>query len=148
MVAQNTHRETRKSILIYSKKYASILDNPRLASQLLTLSKSMRRVAMSSISNLSKYLGVYDQWKQTIVNHDLKWENANNLQTFLSILNNNFEETEAWLKRAIQVLPKEFSTVLVFDALTGLRPTEAALSCKLITDLSEKNQLDSYLDKI
>ena len=36
---------------------------------------------------------------------------------------------------------------MVFDVLTGLRPSEAAASCKLITELSEKNKLDLYLDK-
>lgn len=35
----------------------------------------------------------------------------------------------------------------MFDAITGLRPTEGALSCKLITELSEKDKLDLYLDK-
>ncbi len=136
-----------KSILIYSKKYASVLENPSLASQLLMLSKNMRRIVMSALSNLSKYLGVYDQWKKTITNYDLKWENTNNLDTFLSILNTNFEETETWLRQVIKSVPKDYATVLIFDTLTGLRPTEAALSCKLITELSEKNQLDCYLDK-
>jgi intergrase/recombinase len=123
------------------------LEKPGLASQLLMLSKDVRRMAMSSLSNLSKYLGIYDQWKQTIRNFGLKWENTSGLEAFLSILNSNVNETETWLKQVIQKLPKEYSTVLVFDALTGLRPNEAVMSCKLITELSEKNMLNQYLDK-
>jgi hypothetical protein len=111
------------------------------------LSKDVRRVAMSSLSNLSKYLGVYEQWRQTIRNHGLKWENTTSLETFLSILNTNLEETEMWLKQVIQKLPKDYSTVLMFDVLTGLRPNETAMSCNLITELSEGNKLDSYLDR-
>jgi len=52
-----------------------------------------------------------------------------------------------WLKQVIQKLPKDYSTVLMFDVLTGLRPNETAMSCNLITELSEGNKLDSYLDR-
>ena len=143
-----THREKHaKEILRYAKRFAVILEKPSLASQLLMLSKDVRRVAMSSLSNLSKYMGIYEQWKQTIRNYGLKWENTSNLETFLSILNSNLDETEAWLKQIIHRLPKEYSTVLIFDTLTGLRPNEAVLSCNLITELSNKDKLDSYLDK-
>jgi hypothetical protein len=143
-----THtRAHAKEILRYSKRFYLILEKPSLASQLLMLSKDVRRVAMSSLSNLSKFLGVYENWKQTIKNFGLKWENTSNLEAFLSILNSNLEETETWLRQVIQKLPKDYSTVLVFDVLTGLRPTEAAVSCRLITELSEKNKLDLYLDK-
>jgi intergrase/recombinase len=143
-----THREKHaKEILRYAKRFSFILEKPTLTSQLLILSKDVRRMAMSSLSNLSKYLGVYEQWKQIIRNHGLKWENRNSLETFLSILNSNIEETEIWLKQVIKKLPSDYSTVLIFDVLTGLRPSEAAMSCKLITDLSNMNKLDLYLDK-
>jgi hypothetical protein len=143
-----THVEAHaKEILRYSKRFAFVLEKPALASQLLMLSKDVRRVAMSSLSNLSKYLGIYEQWRSIIRNHGLKWENTSKLEAFLSLLNTNLEETETWLKQVIQKIPKEYSTVLVFDALTGLRPTEATVSCRLITELSEKNKLDSYYDR-
>ena len=143
-----THRKSHAvTLLSQSKKYAIILQTPNKASQLLLLSKDMRRLVMSSLSNLSKYMGVYDSWKQTIRNYGLKWENTSSLETFLSILNTNLEESETWLRQVIKGLPKEYATVLVFDALTGLRPNEAITSCRLITELSEKNKLSSYLDK-
>ncbi len=142
-----THRANHAAeILRQSKRHAIILYKPNMASQLLLLSKDMRRMAMSSLSNLSKFLGVYDSWKQTIRNYGLKWENTNSLETFLSILNTNINEAKIWLLQAVRKLPKNYGTVLVFDALTGLRPTEAVNSCKLITDLNEKNKLSFYLD--
>jgi hypothetical protein len=143
-----THRRKHAiEILRYAKRFAFVLEKPSLASQLLVLSKDVRRVTMSSLSNLSKYIGVYEQWKQTIRNYGLKWENTSNLETFLSIFNSNLDEAKTWLKLVIQKLPKDYSTILVFDALTGLRPSEAALSCKLITELSDSNKLNMYLDK-
>jgi hypothetical protein len=143
-----THRKSHATELLrQSKRYAVILDMPNMASQLLPLSKDMRRLVMSSLSNLSKFMGVYDSWKQTIRNYGLKWENTNSLETFLSILNTNLEETETWLRQAIKGLPKEYSTVLIFDALTGLRPNEAVSSCNLITELFGEGKLDKYLDR-
>ena len=94
-----THRESHaKEILRYAKRFAFVLEKPSQASQLLMLSKDVRRVAMSSLSNLSKYLGFYDNWKQIIRNYGLKWENTSNLEAVLSILNSNLEETETWLR--------------------------------------------------
>ena len=143
-----THKQRNATeALRNAKKYAVILEKPSMASQLLMLSKDLRRVATSSLSNLSKYLGVYDQWKQTIRNHGLKWENTTSLETFLSILNSNLEETEVWLKQVIHKLPSDYSTVLIFDALTGLRPSEAAMSCRLLTELSNSNKWEMYLDR-
>jgi integrase len=143
-----THRKAHaKEIFRYAKRFAFVLEKPALASQLLMLSKDVRRVTMSSLSNLSKYLGIYEQWKSTIRNHGLKWENTTSLETFLSILNSNIEQTETWLKQVILKLPREYATVLVFDVLTGLRPSEAATSCNLITELSENENLPRYLDK-
>ena len=134
-------------MLRYAGRFAVVLERPNMASQLLLLNKDLRRVAMSALSNLSKFLGVYEQWKYTIRNYGLKWENTSSLEAFLSILNSNLEETEEWLKTVIQKLPRGYSTVLVFDALTGLRPTEAAISCKLISELSDQNKLNLYLDR-
>jgi intergrase/recombinase len=143
-----THVEAHaKEILRYAERFAFVFEKPALASQLLMLSKDVRRVAMSSLSNLSKYRGIYEQWRSIIRNHGLKWENTSNLEAFLSLLNTNLEETETWLKQVIQKLPKEYSTVLVFDALTGLRPSEATISCKLISELSEQDKLDRYYDR-
>jgi len=144
---QTRTRRNAREMLRYAGRFAVVLERPNMASQLLLLNKDLRRVAMSALSNLSKFLGVYEQWKYTIRNYGLKWENTSSLEAFLSILNSNLEETEEWLKTVIQKLPRGYSTVLVFDALTGLRPTEAAISCKLISELSDQNKLNLYLDR-
>jgi intergrase/recombinase len=51
-----------------------------------------------------------------------------------------------WLKDVLVKLPKEYGAVLVFAALTGLRPHEAVKSTRLISELSEKNRLGEYLN--
>jgi intergrase/recombinase len=54
----------------------------------------------------------------------------------------NFDEMVNWLHNAISRLPTDAANVLVFNALTGLRPTEAVLSIQLI-----KSEPAKYLNK-
>jgi integrase len=136
-----------KDVFRLSKKYAEVLEDPQKASKLSMLPKCKRKGVMSSLSNLAKYLGVYQYWKAIMKNHGLKWERRSALEAIIDILNTNLEDTKAWLRKAIPKLPKEHGTVLVFDVLTGLRPSEACNSCKLITKLAKNDRLDQYLDR-
>lgn len=67
----------------------------------------------------------------------MKWENRSPLEAVMSILDSKISNTKPWLKEALQILPQQHSVVLLFDALIGLRPNEAAKSCKLISELTE-----------
>ena len=56
-----THKpKTAKDLLRYAKRFSYVLENPNMASQLQLLNKDVRRIAMASLSNLSKYCGVYE----------------------------------------------------------------------------------------
>ena len=61
-----------KDTLRYSKKYSDVLiaNNP---SKLLMLSKDKQRLVMAALSNLSKFLGNYQQWRESIRNAGLRW---------------------------------------------------------------------------
>lgn len=102
---------------------------------------------MEALANLSKFLGMYEHWQNIKKSADLKWEKRSGLETVLNILNSNLEDIEAWLKEIIEKLPKKYAAVLAFAALTGLRPSEACDSCKLISELSEEGKLNDYLNK-
>ena len=133
----------------YASEYSTILlksDRAKL-SELRTMSKDKKRLVMASLSNLAKYLGIYEQWTSIRKNNGLKWEKRSALEAFVSILNSNVNDTAEWLMDIVKVLPKKYATVVVFNALTGLRPTESCKSCKLITKLSTEGDLDKYLDR-
>ena len=147
---RKTHHKGSDSILNtvrYAKKYCEVLFNPNKTSELLTFTKSKRRLVMASLSNLSRYLGVYDQWKEITRNFGLKYESRTGLEAIVDILNSDLEGTKEWLREAIPKLPKHHATVLIFNALTGVRPSEGCLSCELISDLSDKGRLNDYLDR-
>lgn len=131
----------------YSKEYVNVFAHPETASTILLLNKSKRRLVMSALANLAKYLGVYEYWKGIVRNAGLQWEKRSGLETIVSILNTDIEDVKKWLLDVVSILPKDCSTVVVFEALTGLRPSEACNSCRLITELSEVHELHNYLDE-
>ena len=143
-----THcNKVARYLMSYSMQYSNILSDPKQASKLTIMSKGKRKLVMASLSNLSKFLGCYGYWKNIIKEHGLKWESQNSFETFLSILNSNINETKEWLLETIPKLPLKYSAVATFCALTGLRPTEACQSTKLIVKLGEENKLNQYLNR-
>ena len=134
-------------LLRYSKKYAYVLDQPEKASDLNLLSRDLRRLVMASLANLSKYLGMYSSWRQLVKNNGLKWERRSALETFVDIFECNLDDVRQWLSQVVQELPPKYATVEVFTALTGLRPSEAVNSCRLIVELSSEDRLCEYLDQ-
>ena len=63
LIAQGKRYWTVREIVIFAKKYGHVLDNGD-ASELMTLSSSNRKHALSALAALSKYHGRYDQYLQ------------------------------------------------------------------------------------
>ena len=131
----------------YAKEYYDIFNNPSKASRILLLNKDKRRLVMSAMANLSRYLGIYGYWKDIVENVGLKYERRSGLETIIDIIDSNLDDVKTWLINVIQRLPRPHGVVLAFNALTGLRPSEGCISCKLLSDLSEKGNIAYYLDK-
>jgi hypothetical protein len=129
-----------------SKQYCEVFENPQRASRIAVLARSKKQEAMASLSNLSKFLGIYEYWKQIIRNNGLKWEKYSALDAIINILNSNLNDAQQWLKMVLQKLPREYGAVLVLNTLSGLRPAEACNSAALITRLNKENKLSTYLD--
>jgi integrase-like protein len=123
-------------------KYASILDTGD-AKQLLELNNDKRIHIMKSISALAKYTGRYDKWQQIRQRFQLKWSDGDSLGAFNSIFNrkNDLNMMLCWLKDTCSKLPRQYEDVLMFNTLTGLRPSEAYLSIKLI-----QSNLEGYVN--
>jgi CheY-like chemotaxis protein len=140
---QNHTKHTARVRLSYCKKYYPVLEEAN-AQILLTLPSGKRIHAMKSLAALSKYLGCYNEWKDIRERYQLKWSEDNNLQVFKNMTNPNrdFESMTTWLKNSMANLPRGYGNILLFDALTGLRPDEACKSVSLI-----HNDLEGYYNK-
>jgi hypothetical protein len=136
------NRHTARARLLYSKKYYHVLTEAN-AQELLTLSNDKRIHAMKALAALSKYLGCYDLWKSIIERYQLKWSNEDAIQVFQNITNvdHDFSSMVKWLKDALTKLPQSYGNILLFNALTGLRPEEAIQSIKILHNKESDNYL-------
>jgi len=87
---------------------------------------------MAALANLSKFLGCYGYWRNFVRNAGFRWEKKVSLDIVLDIMNTNLQDCWSWLKQVLEELHEEYGCVLVFAALTGLRPGEAVKSTSLI----------------
>src|SRR5581483_1428597 len=136
LIAQN--KRNAKGIMIYAKKYCHVLQQNDV-SELLTISVTKRHHAMEALTALSTYWGCYDQWKKLRERYQLKWEGKDGLDVFKAIIDkeHNYPSMLQWLKDVCRKIPEEYANILIFNTLTGLRPSEACQSISLIqTDLS------------
>jgi hypothetical protein len=124
-----------KQILCYAQNYVYVLTTGS-AKDLLTLSSSQRKHAMEALAALSKFTGRYQVWRQIRESHQLNWSDSeeDNLRFFERFTSGeeDYSAMVAWLKEAIAKLPSPVGNVLVFNTMTGLRPTEACQSISII----------------
>jgi intergrase/recombinase len=140
---RSVSHDTAKYRLSSAKKYSHVLLEEN-AADLLHLPNDKRIHIMKSLSNLAKFSGCYDKWKIIIDRYQLKWSNENGVDTFNKILNGKHDYSAMlnWLKQAYQTLPEKYGNALLFNSLTGLRPTEACVSIQII-----ESEAEEYLNK-
>jgi len=133
-----------KDLLNYSKRFCHVLFNGE-ASELLRLSESVRKVVMASLSNLSKFLGVYSEWKRLVEGYGLKWSSGKSEDYLISRMahTENNENVLEWVKQVKAKIPK-LSVFMDFMILSGLRLREAVNSYNLIIDLAREGRLSEY----
>ena len=130
----------------YAKRYYRCLLNGDL-SELTFFGDDKRVHIMKSLAALSKFLGLYDEWKMLVRKYGLKWNSRSSLEAFVSILNFNIESVKEWLIDVIQKIPQEYAAYEVYTALTGLRPVESLNSINLILHLYEANRINEYFNE-
>ena len=137
LIAQDKRYWTVRKIVIFAKKYGHVLDNGD-ASELLTLSSSNRKHALSALAALSKYHGRYDQYLQLKQRYSLRWTSTSSVQSLQRFFNPDltFHVMLSKVNEMIQALPEPMALVIKHAVLTGLRPAEAVESVRLQDDIS------------
>jgi hypothetical protein len=125
-----------RQIVCYAKKYHNILETGDASRLLQAKSPAIRRHGLEALCLYSKHIGCYNHFKDIRARYQLGWGSANedNLRYFTNYLHGcgNLEVMIAWLKDALQKVPSYLGNVLLYNTLSGLRPTEALLSIRLI----------------
>jgi intergrase/recombinase len=89
---------------------------------------------MKTLTALSKFTGHYRLWQDTINRYNLKWSSGDSLQIFHDIVNEKTSLSTMidWVKEAISKLPEPYYNIIIYNTLTGLRPSEVCVSISLI----------------
>jgi len=131
----------------YAQKFQSCLTSGDL-SVLLELSPGKKRLVMSSLSALAKYLGVYEDWRRLIRQYGLKWSGKSKDEIFIERLTKvkNPNEVFEWIKRVKEERPDlaEFMDLMV---ISGMRLVEAVESYNLIIKLASEGKLNKYYNE-
>ena len=125
----------------YAKKHHEMLTGS--LRELDSFSKSKKNNVLKALIALSKYLGVYEQFKAKMKNYGIKWEGRSSLQAFLRIKNTRPGLIE-WAKACMDVLDSDYTTFIRFKALSGLRKAEAIKAFNMIVELSLEGRLGEY----
>ena len=137
---------TAKDRLRYAKKYSDCLLN-RDFSTLKLLTDSQRAHAMKALAVLSKFVGIYEDFKRLVKNYGLKWSGKKSSDLIIERLTKtvNPDEIFEWIKRVKKTIP-ELSDFMDLMAFTGLRYNEAIESYNLLVRLARKGELEKYFN--
>jgi hypothetical protein len=144
---RKVRENTIKQILIYAKRFASVLATDD-ASPLTVLSPRNRQHAMVSLANLAKYQGCYDKFLLLKQRYSMKWKSGNDsLQPLQRFFNTQLtlDKLLDKIREMMRVLPPSMAAVVRHACLTGLRPSEACESARLIQN---KSTFTEYYDPV
>jgi len=127
------------------KKYSEYLTD---SSKLLSLPEMKRRHILPMLICLSKYLGLYEDYKKQLKSYGIKWSNGDtSFRGFMSIFSKQHNTLpEYFIKIKPHLTASEFVFVK-FLAVTGLRVSEAIESFNMIIDFYNERKLEEYYDE-
>ncbi|MEM3696363.1 MAG: integrase [Candidatus Bathyarchaeia archaeon] len=144
---RNHRRHTVVSLVNYSKKYAHCLLNRDLT-EVRDLRDTLRPNVVRALSNLAKYLGIHEDWKELVKQYGLKWTGKSTDELLIDRLVKvkNPDEVFQWIKQ-VKNERKDLMIFMDYIAITGLRLEEAVQSYNLIIELSKKGKLSDYYNE-
>ncbi len=135
-MANKASRKHTQTVYYYALKYHNLLDEG--FGPLQSFSKGKCRSVLEALANLSKYLGCYSRFKALKEEAGVRWGGESGLETFKRLYsagNNSDSHLNVWIKQ-VRALPFHYAFPVMFQGLTGLRPSEALTSLNQISDRS------------
>jgi intergrase/recombinase len=103
---------------------------------------------MKALSALSKFLGIYDEFKALVRNYGLKWAGKSSDEIVIARITKSVDGNDMfnWMRK-VKAVCLDFSDFIDFVAVTGLRYEEAVNAWNLIIELNQQNKLNKYYKK-
>jgi len=128
----------------YSRRFSHCL-LARDLTEVRDLRVTIRANVVKALSSLSKFLGIYDEYKTMLKSFGIDWKGKSSDDLMIDRLTKSQdpEEMFSWISQVKRDLP-ELSEFMDFISVTGLRLGEAVSSFNLIVELSKKGKLGEY----
>ncbi len=136
-------KSNRKDVGYYvnlARKYSNVITTGD-ASELLTLTQFQRKHAMGALTDLSKFLGCYKRWHETVENYNLKWQEP---QEFVLFAKPDITNMMQYMQGIKRIIPEPMYDTFIFGTLTGLRAAETCQSIALIQNDKDGYYSDRY----
>jgi len=130
----------------YAQKHIDCLTKKDLSAVAL-LSPGKRRMIMASLAALSKFLGMYEDWRQLTRQYSLKWAGRNSADIIIDRLTKvqDPDEVFQWIHQVKTETP-QLSDFIELMAITGMRLIESFNCYNMIISLSRSGNLKDYYD--
>ena len=116
--------------------------------ELLGIRKTKRTYIVKALANLSKFLGMHDEFLQLMHSYDLEWSGKSSEELVIDRLTKVQDPNEIfeWIKQVKQTRV-ELSDFMDFMAISGLRLIEAVESYNLIIKPAREGKLSEYYNE-
>ena len=144
--AQN--KRNVRQLLCYAQRYHTVLETGDASILSCLESSTIRHHAMEALSCLSKCNGTYDRWQEIRRRYNLRWTSGNeSLHALHRVFNTelNLDVMLNRIKKMVDVLPHHMGRIIQFGVITGLRPSEAVESVRLINN---EETFQTYYNKL
>jgi len=111
------------------------------------MTKAKKNNVLKALISLSKYLGVYREFKSKIEDYGIKWSRTTSIDAFFRMINQTNSDILKWYKDTSTLLDNNCSTYLKLALMSGLRTNEAIESFNLIIKLHEQGRLSEYYNE-
>jgi len=128
----------------YAHKYSDYLNNP---SRLESLSPSVKHNVLKALVCLSKYLGIYLDFKNKLKQHGVKWTSTDSFDSFLRMFKNSHSDLAEWYRQAQEKMKDNEKLCVRFILLSGTRKSEGIEAFNLIAKLHSENKLHDTTTK-
>ncbi len=131
------HSRNIRQLICYARRYHDILNTGDI-SPIVDISSSgatIRRHVMEALTAYAKFSGCYDRWCYIRKCYSLHWTDGNeSVQSLQRFFNPelSLDKLLYKIREMLRVLPTAMTAVVRHAVLTGLRPTEAIESVKLL----------------
>ncbi|MEM3828410.1 MAG: integrase [Conexivisphaerales archaeon] len=129
------------TIIHYTTKYYDLLEDVQ---KLDMLPNTIKANVIKSLIILSKYLGIYNEFKSRLQQYGIKSPRQDALKSFLRILNTSNSDILEWFVNAYNVVRDNEKLYLRLLLTTGLRKDEGIKCFNKIIELSRQNKINEY----